>query len=84
LPVPVAGDTVSHAAFDVTDTAVFDVTATAVEPPASGAAHDAADKVNVGATCPGWDTVKVRVTTGEPEVVVNVTVAVRAAVAVFA
>jgi len=53
LPVPVAGDTVTHAAFDVTVTDVFEVTVTEVEPPASGAAHDDPDKVNVGPVFPG-------------------------------
>jgi len=55
LPVPVAGDTLTQAAFDDTVTEVFDVTATEVEPPAAGGAHDAPDKVSVGAT-PTWVT----------------------------
>jgi len=83
LPVPVAGDTVTHAAFDVTDTAVFVVSATDVEAPAAGGAHDDPDRVSVGAT-PACVTDRVCVTTGVPDVVVKVTVAVRAAMAVFA
>jgi len=50
LPVPVAGDTVTHAAFDVTVTDVFDVTATAVAAPAAGGAHEDPDNVSVGGT----------------------------------
>jgi len=86
LPVPVAGDTLTHAAFDDTDTDVFDVTATAAEPPATGAAHADAEMVNAGGcgAAPTWETTRVRVTAGVPAVDVKVSVAVRAVVAVFA
>ena len=86
LPEPDDGLTVNQAAFDDTDQDVFDVTDTEVDP----AEDDATAQLDTPtvrdgvALAPGWVTVTVRVTCGEPLVVVKVTVAVRDAVEVLA
>ena len=86
FPLPDVRDKDTHAALDDTDHDVFDVTATDVVAPAAGGAHDEPDNVSVGAAAatPACETDTVRVTAGDPEVVVKVTVAVRADVDVFA
>ena len=79
-PVPEVGDVVNHVVFD-------DVTAHvpvafscmyAPVPAFVGTSHTSLSILRKG--IPGWRTVTVFVTTGEPVVVVNVTIAVRAAV----
>jgi len=86
-PVPDVGDVVNHAVFDdVTDHDVFDDKAMNTPVPAFVAiSHVVRSTVNVGAApIPGCVTDTVRVTAGEPDVVVNVIVADRDAVVVFA
>ena len=84
---PEVGLTVNQAASDDTDHDVFDVTDTAVDPAeADGTDQLDTPTVNDGVTVavPGWVTVSVCVTCGEPLVVRNSIVAVRAVVARFA
>jgi hypothetical protein len=72
---------------DDTDQDVFDVTATAVDP-AEADGTDQLDRLKLSdgdtVAVPGWVTVSVCVTCGEPLVVRNSIVAVRAVVARFA
>ena len=84
LDEPEAGLTVNHEASDDTDHDAFAVTDTAVDPTAAdGTDHDDTFTVNDGVT-PGWVTDTVRVTCGEPLVVMKVTVALRDANPAFA
>ena len=86
LPEPEAGLRANHEAFEAADQATFEVTDTEVES-AEADGTDQLDrlKVNDGVTAaPGCVTDTVRVTGGVPDVVVTVTVAVRADVAVLA
>ena len=86
-PEPVAGLTFNHDALVDTDAdhAAFDDTATDDEPAAAdGTAHDDTPNTRVGAGAPGWVTVTVRDTLGEPDEVFTVTVADREDEPVFA
>jgi len=86
-PVPDVGDVVNHAVFDdVTDHAPEALTCMNTPVPAFVAmSHVVRSTVNTGAVpAPGCVTDTVRVTAGEPDVVVNVIVAVRDVVVVFA
>ena len=85
-PEPEAGLTVNQVESDDTDQVVFDDTTTPVDPANADTTHHA-DTFNVNDgvnAAPGCVTDTVRVTCGEPLVVVNVTVALRDADAVFA
>ena len=86
LPLPVAGEIVTHVAFELALHVTFDVTVTGDDADdADGTDHDEVLSVNAGVTAaPGCVTDTVRVTAGVPDVVVNVMVAVRDAVVVFA
>jgi len=86
LPEPVDGEADSHDALDDTDQVTFDVTKTEADPfEYDGTDQLDALRVNDGVSvAPGCVTVTVRVTWGDPLVVVTVTVAERAVVAVLA
>ena len=87
LPDPVDVLSSNHEAFDDTDQVVFDDTATEVDSEYHVATvQEDVLSVNDGppAPAPGWVTETVRVTCGAPLVVANVTVALRADVAVLA
>jgi len=86
LPVPLVGAAVNQLAPGDTLTAqvVFDVTDRGLEPPATATSHAVVGEIVKVGAAGAWFTVTVLVTCGLPAVVVNVTVALRELVEVFA